>query len=310
MGLSELTNFIKTQTFSLGFIACGITRPIYNVNAVKHLLNWLNNNYNAGMNYFLNNLEKRIDISNFYPEAKSVVVVLINYFSGEMAFDDSIPKISKYALGYDYHFVISEKLKILLNTLKEKFSPEIDGKIFVDTSPILEKTLAVQAGLGWIGKNCLLINPRYGSYVFIGGVVLNVELIYDSPFTENYCGNCDLCLKACPTNALVYPYVLDARKCISYLTIENKDDLPKEYKEKFNGYIYGCDICQDVCPWNKNLPLSKEPLFRPNEELLKLKKEDWLSLDEEKFNKLFKKSSVKRIKYKGFKRNLNFVINL
>jgi len=309
MGLSEITNFIKTQTKSLGFVACGITPSVYNIKAIEHFKKWLNSNYHGNMNFLFNSFDKRTNIYKFYPAAKSVVVVLLNYYKQINADNEIYPKIAKYAMGKDYHKIIYEKLKILLISLKENYSNEIDGKIFVDTSPVLEKTLAMQAGLGWIGKNCLLINKDYGSYNFLGGLILNIELDYDKAYDNDYCSNCVKCIEACPTGALVAPRMLDARKCISYLTIENKEIIPMEFKNKFKGYIYGCDICQDICPWNKDIIQTKEPLLEPNMAILKLKKEDWLKLSEVDFKKLFKNSPVERIKYKNFKRNIDFVLN-
>jgi len=303
----RLTEFVKTQAQSLGFIACGVTTPEYTSEAIEHFNSWLKKNYNAKMDFLSKNIDKRLNLYNFYPQAKSVLVVLINYYN-EIE-NSSIPRLSRYALGNDYHVVISEKLKILLKTLKDNFSSEIDGKIFVDTSPVLEKILAVKAGLGWIGKNCLLINPLYGSFVFIGGIILNVELIYDKPFDKEFCGSCNKCIENCPTNALVAPRILDARKCISYLTIENKESLPEDLRNKFNGYIYGCDICQEICPWNREATNTSEPLFKANNEILKMKKEDWLKIDEKKFLQLFRNSPIKRIKFQRFKRNIDFILN-
>ncbi len=307
---SNITNFIKTQAKNLGFSACGISPPEYQQKYIDAFKWWINNNYYGSMLYLKNNIELRIDLQKFFPEAKSVVVVILSYNTNLKQKDPEAPKISKYAFGKDYHKIIKKKLKKLLMLLSQNFSNKISGKIFVDSSPVMERPLAVQAGLGWIGKNGCLINPAYGSYIFIGGIVLNTELIFDNPFEKSFCGKCSLCIQACPTRAIIDPQIIDARKCISYLTIESKNTIPLELRNFFNNYVFGCDICQEVCPWNKKAPELIEPKLLPGSELLELSKKDWINLTPEKYEKLFAGTPVKRVKYNRLKENIRILLNL
>ena len=257
------------------------------------------------MHYMQNNLEKRLDPSLLQEKAKSIISVLFNYFPKKTDFQTNNFIVSKYAFGKDYHFILKYKLKELLRSIEEKFG-KVSARIFVDSAPVLEKAWAERAGLGWIGKNTCLINKKSGSFFFIGEIILDIELEYDVPH-KNYCGSCTKCLDACPTNALIKPYTLDSRKCISYLTIENKENLPDDLKDKFEGRIFGCDICQDVCPYNRFSIKHTEPDLLPNYKFRNLKKEDWINLNKEDFNRIFKKSALKRIKFEGLKRNIDFV---
>ena len=251
--------------------------------------------------------EERTNIYTYFPEAKSVISLAMNYFTGN-ANNDIMGKISNYAWGDDYHETIKPRLNSLLNSIISKQSDAV-GIVCVDTSPVMEKAWAQKGGLGWIGKHTNLITRDYGSWIFLGEIVINLELEYDMPFIEDLCGSCTACLDACPTNAFPEPYVLDSSKCISYLTIEHRGDLPVEMENELSGWIYGCDICQEVCPWNiKFHQISKEITFHPREKLQKQSMTEWNQLTQEKFSALFKNSAVKRTKFKGLKRNIDAVI--
>jgi epoxyqueuosine reductase len=252
-------------------------------------------------NYF----DKRLDPRLLVDDAKTVVSLLLNYYPEEIQNAES-PKISKYAYGEDYHTVIKDKLKELIQYLKENIG-EINGRAFVDSAPVMDKVWANKSGLGWIGKNSNLIHPKEGSFFFIAELILDIEIEPDGPM-KDYCGTCTRCIDACPTGAIVQPYVVDGSKCISYLTIELKDELlPNEFKEKMDNWMFGCDICQDVCPWNRFSKITQEPRFKPNPLLLELKSNDWKELNEEVFNQLFKHSAVKRTKFTGLHRNIKFL---
>ena len=253
-----------------------------------------------------NNFEKRTDPRKLFEDAKSVISVLYNYFPKTKIPENNNYKISKYAYGKDYHFVIKRKLNELIEFIKKE-AGEIEARAFIDTAPVLDRAWAARAGLGWIGKNTNLITKEQGSFFFIGEIITNLELSYeDHPVPKN-CGHCTKCIEACPTHAL-RPYEVNANKCISYLTIENRDEeLPEDLKGKFNDWIFGCDICQDVCPWNQRSKPHNEPEFEPALDLFKLRKPDWENMSEEEFNKIFKDSPVKRTKYKGLMRNIEFV---
>ncbi|MBI9037209.1 MAG: tRNA epoxyqueuosine(34) reductase QueG [Bacteroidales bacterium] len=300
-----ISKFIKSQAKYLGFFQCGISKARFLNDEAKKINNWLENSFQGEMSYMQNNLEKRLDPRLLQENAKSIISVLFNYFPEETDFQKNNFTVSKYAFGKDYHFIIKDKLKKLLRTIEEKFD-KISGRVFVDSAPVLEKAWAEQAGLGWIGKNTCLINKNAGSFFFIGEIIVDIELEYDKPH-KNFCGNCKKCLDACPTQALNKAYILDSRKCISYLTIESKEDLPEELKEKFDKRIFGCDICQDVCPYNRFSIKNTETDLLPNYEFKNLKKEDWINLNKEDFNRIFKNSALKRTKFEGLKRNIDFV---
>jgi epoxyqueuosine reductase len=251
-----------------------------------------------------NNFDKRLNPTLLVDDAKSVVSLLLNYYPSEIQNQESY-KISKYAYGQDYHFVIKEKLKELLFSIQSNIG-EVSGRAFVDSAPILDKAWAAKSGLGWIGKNSNLLTQQVGSFYFIAELIIDLELDYDYATTD-HCGTCTACVDVCPTEAIVAPYIVDGSKCISYFTIELKENLPPEMKGKFDDWAFGCDICQDVCPWNKFSKPHNEPLFNPNPELLSMSKKDWEEITEETFKVVFKNSAVKRTKFEGLKRNIEFL---
>lgn len=256
------------------------------------------------MDYMANHFDKRLDPRLLVEGAKSVVSLLFNYYPEQKQRADS-PKISKYAYGDDYHTVIKNKLKEFVNTIEEKIG-KISGRVFTDSAPVLDKAWAKKSGLGWIGKNSNLINKEKGSFFFIAELILDLELEYDGPIAD-YCGTCTKCIDACPTDAIVAPYIVDGSKCISYLTIELKNNIPSEFKGKMDNWAFGCDVCQDVCPWNRFSKPHSEPLFKNNNGLLNYSANEWNEMTEEVFNSVFKNSAVKRTKFKGLKRNLEFI---
>tara|TARA_B100001559_G_scaffold170906_1_gene143190 strand:- start:916 stop:1683 length:768 start_codon:yes stop_codon:yes gene_type:complete len=252
-----------------------------------------------------NHFDMRLDPRKLVPDAKSVISLSYNYYNDNLQKDKDAPKISKYAYGNDYHKVIKEKLKILFKELQNKFG-DINGRVFIDSAPIMEKAWAAKSGLGWIGKNTNLISQKVGSFYFLAEIIVDLEFEYDTPVTD-HCGSCTACIDSCPTGALVKPYEIDASKCISYLTIELKDQIPSEFNGKMDNWAFGCDVCQDVCPWNRFSRKHNEPLFNPNQEMMKMGKKEWEELTEETFEVIFKNSAVKRTKYKGLKRNISFI---
>lgn len=256
------------------------------------------------MGYMENHFDKRLDPTLLVDDSKSVISLLLNYYPEQTQVEDSY-KISKYAYGQDYHFVIKEKLKEFLFSIQENIG-EVSGRAFVDSAPVLDKAWAAKSGLGWIGKNSNLLSKQVGSFFFIAELIVDLELEYDTAVTD-HCGSCTKCIDACPTGAIIAPYVVDGSKCISYFTIELKDNIPQEMKGKFDDWAFGCDVCQDVCPWNRFSKPHNEPLFNPNPELLSMTKKDWEEITEETFRAVFKNSAVKRAKYDGLKRNLDFL---
>ncbi len=272
------------------------------------LKEWLDAGYNAGMGYMAKNFEKRVGLAELVPGAVSVISVLLNYYPKETQ-QPGVPKVSRYAYGRDYHFTIKEKLRELFAFIKEEIYPGLKGRIFTDSAPVLDRAWAVRAGLGWIGKNSNLINKRWGSFVFIGEIISNLEIEDEAEQVKDACGTCTRCIDACPTGALTKPYTVDANKCISYLTIENNGDIPSKFKGKFDNWIFGCDICQEVCPWNKKAIPTEEPDFKPREEFLKMTLKDWQKLDEKRFKELFRETPVERTKHKGLRRNIDFLFD-
>ncbi len=285
-------------------MSCGISKAGFLETEAPRLENWLKNNQHGKMSYMENHFDKRLDPTKLVDDAKSVVSLLLNYYPDKEQITDSF-KISKYAYGQDYHFVIKEKLKELLTTI-QTYIGAVSGRAFVDSAPVLDKAWAAKSGLGWIGKNGNLITQKVGSFYFIAELIIDLELDYDHP-TTNHCGSCTACLDACPTAAIIAPYIVDGSKCISYFTIELKDNIPQEMKGKFNDWAFGCDICQDVCPWNRFSKPHNEPLFNPNPEILSMSKKDWTEITEETFNSVFKNSPLKRTKFEGMKRNIDFL---
>jgi len=301
---SHHTNLIKAEAKRLGFLSCGISKAEFLEDEAPRLENWLHKNMHGEMSYMTNHFDKRLDPTLLVPDSKSVVSLLLNYFPEETQTNNTY-KISKYAYGKDYHVVIKDKLRQLLNFIQDEIG-EVHGRAFTDSAPVLDKAWAAKSGLGWIGKHSNLITKSNGSFYFIAELIIDLELDYDYAVTD-HCGNCTACIDACPTQAITEPYVVDGSKCISYFTIELKNEIPSDMKGKFNDWMFGCDICQDVCPWNRFSKTHKEPLFNPNQELLSMSKKDWEEITEEVFRKVFEKSAVKRTKYSGFIRNINFL---
>jgi epoxyqueuosine reductase len=300
----ENSSNIKQEAKRLGFDFCGISKAAFLEEEAPRLESWLKNGLYGKMEYMENHFDKRLNPTLLVDDAKSVVSLLYNYYPVQNQ-NTEAPKISKYAYGKDYHDVIKEKLKEFLNTLKEKIG-DVNGRAFVDSAPVLDKAWAKKSGLGWIGKNANLINKQQGSFFFIAELIIDIELEYDGPI-QDYCGTCTKCIDACPTNAIVEPFIVDGSKCISYLTIELKDAIPNEFKNKMDNWAFGCDVCQDVCPWNRFSMPHHEIAFNNQTGLLNLSNDEWYELTEETFNTIFKNSAVKRTKYKGLKRNLEFI---
>lgn len=287
----------------MGFSFCGISRATYLEEEAPKLEEWLRRNYQGKMSYLENHFEKRLDPRKLVPGAKSVISLIYNYFpEKDQATRDGF-KVAKYAYGKDYHFVIKDKLKDFFEKLKNQIG-EIDGRVFVDSAPVHERAWAAKSGLGWIGKNSLLLNKEMGSFFFLAEIILDLELNPDGP-VKDHCGTCTACMDACPTDAIPEPYVVDGSRCISYLTIELKEEIPDEFHDKMEGWIFGCDICQDVCPWNRFSKPHGEPAFQPGG-WENFTKDDWTELTEEVFRKVFQKSAVKRTKFSGLRRNIDF----
>ncbi len=307
MNLKEKhTKLIKDKSKELGFFFCGISKADFLNEEAPRLEKWLTDNRNGKMDYMANHFDMRLDPRLLVDNAKSVVSLLLNYYPSEAQIDNDAPKLSKYAYGEDYHFVIKDKLKELFKFIHQEIG-EVGGRVFVDSAPVMDKVWAKKSGLGWIGKNSNLIHPKNGSFFFIAELILDLELIPDGPM-KDYCGTCTRCIDACPTDAIVEPYVVDGSKCISYLTIELKDHiLPTEFKGKMDNWMFGCDICQDVCPWNRFSKPHSEAKFNPHDQLLKMSKADWQDLSEDIFRELFKNSAVKRTKISGIQRNIDFL---
>lgn len=302
--ISKNSQLLKNQAKLLGFEYMGISKAEFLQDEARNLEKWLKNYMHGKMGYMENHFDKRLDPTKLVPGAKSVISLLYNYFPEKELFKKNDYKISKYAYGEDYHFVIKSKLKDFLNIIHQQIG-EVNGRVFVDSAPVMERAWAKKSGVGWIGKNSLLLTRQRGSFYFLAEIILDLPLEYDGPI-KDYCGTCTRCIDACPTGAIT-PYVVDASKCISYLTIELKEEIPTEFKGKMDNWIFGCDICQDVCPWNRFARKHSEPRFKPLHQLEKMKKDDWEELTAEVFNYYFKKSPIKRTKYSGFKRNINFI---
>lgn len=289
----------------MGFDYCGISKADFLEEEAPRLENWLNKNMHGQMSYMQNHFDKRLDPRILVPGAKSVISMLLNYYPSEEQQDETAPKISKYAYGTDYHFVIKEKLNLLLEFIKANIG-DVDGRAFVDSAPVMDKAWAKKSGLGWIGKHSNLINKNSGSFFFIAELIVDLDLEYDGPI-KDYCGTCTKCIDACPTKAIVGPNIVDGSKCISYFTIELKENIPNDVKGKFDNWAFGCDVCQDVCPWNRFAKPHSENHFKANDELLQLSKNDWEEITEETFKRVFKGSAVKRTKFSGLKRNIEFL---
>jgi epoxyqueuosine reductase len=301
---SKYSQFIKDEAKRLGFLSCGISKAEFLEVEAPRLEKWLKNNAHGEMRYMENHFDKRLDPTKLVEGSKSVISLLLNYYPQEEQTENSF-KLSKYAYGTDYHFVIKDKLKQLLHFIQDEIG-DVYGRAFVDSAPVLDKAWAAKSGLGWIGKHSNLLTQQVGSFYFIAELIIDLELDYDTPATD-HCGTCTACIDACPTQAITEPYVVDGSKCISYFTIELKENIPTDFKGQFDDWMFGCDVCQDVCPWNKFSKSHSEPLFNPHPELLEMTKKDWEEITEDTFNKVFQKSAVKRTKYSGLIRNIQFL---
>ncbi len=304
---SNISRHIKEQAIALGFTACGFSKAVFLEKESQHFKEWLSQDMQGEMHYMEHHFEKRMDPRLLHEGTKSVISVLLNYYPETALPEEDNYKISKYAYGKDYHFIIKEKLQLLLQNIEAFVEHPVNARLFVDSAPVLDRAWAAKSGLGWIGKNSCLIRKNEGSFFFIGEILCDLDLDYNTDDYKNYCGNCTKCMEACPTGAITSPHNIDARKCISYLTIEYKNELPIALKEAFGDWIFGCDICQDVCPHNRFATPTKEESLAPKPELLSMKKKDWEALNNEKFKLLFKNSPLERCKFSGLKRNINFL---
>jgi len=297
---------IKDEAMRLGFMQCGIAKAEFLEEEAPRLEAWLQDNHHGQMAYMENHFDKRLDPRLLVEDSKSVISLSLNYFTEEQQTDPHAPKISKYAYGTDYHTVIKDKLFLLLNFIEEHIGA-VSGRAFVDSAPVLDRAWAKKAGIGWVGKNSNIISKKSGSFFFLAELIIDLELAYDTPFVTDHCGTCTKCIDACPTEAILSPFIIDANKCISYLTIELKEEIPKTFDSKMDNWMFGCDICQDVCPWNRFSVPHAEPAFQPGENLLQMKREDWMDITEDVFKQIFKNSAVKRTKFKGLTRNIDFI---
>ena len=300
----QYAQLIKAEAKRLGFLSCGISKAGFLEDEAPRLEQWLLDGYHGSMSYMENHFDKRLDPRKLVPGAKSVVSLLYNYFP-ESTQESGSYKISKYAYGEDYHFVVRDKLKELMAHINEAVG-SVQGRVFVDSAPVLEKAWAVKSGLGWLGKNTNLISKQTGSFFFLAELIIDLDLPQDGPVTD-HCGQCTACIDACPTQAIIAPYVLDGSKCISHLTIELKSEIPSDFSGHMDDWIFGCDVCQDVCPWNRFSKPHSETRFKPKPELLNKDKTQWRELTQEVFGQLFDKSAVQRTKYKGLMRNIKFL---
>jgi epoxyqueuosine reductase len=305
MSRSSHTAFIKSTAAELGFSFCGISKAEFLENEAPRVEEWLKRGYQGKMSYLENHFDKRLDPSLLVPGAKSVISLLFNYYPSKDLATESELRIAKYAYGEDYHFVVKDKLKLLVDKIRESIG-DVNGRAFVDSAPVLERVWAQRSGLGWIGKNSLLINRQQGSFFFVAELIVDLDLDYDGPI-KDYCGTCTACMDACPTDAIAEPYVVDGSKCISYFTIELKEELPTDVKGKFENWIFGCDICQDVCPWNRFSKAHNEQRFQPHPSLESMSANDWKEITEQVFQTIFKNSAVKRTRFEGLKKNIKFV---
>lgn len=302
---AQYTQFIKTEAKRLGFLSCGISKAEFLEEEAPRLESWLNQNKHGKMKYMENHFDKRLDPTVLVEDSKSIISLTYNYYTEKLQSDPTAPKISKYAYGVDYHYVIKDKLKELLESIKEKIG-DVHGRAFVDSAPILEKAWGKKSGLGWVGKHSNLLTQKVGSFYFLAELIIDLDLETDYAVTD-HCGSCTACIDACPTEAITEPYKVDGNKCISYFTIELKDNIPSDFKGKLDDWMFGCDVCQDVCPWNRFSKQHHQPLFNPKPELLSMTKKDWQEITQDTFNIVFKKSAVQRTKYSGLTRNIKFL---
>ena len=303
----KLSEIIKSEALSVGFLSCGISKAEFLSEEATKLENWLKSGFNGEMSYMERNFDKRLDPRLLVPGCKSVISLLFNYYTKKKPKKDHEPKISSYAYGKDYHLVVKDKLRELLLRIKNLVG-DVNGRVFVDSAPVMDRVWAKKSGLGWIGKNTNLISKKTGSFFFIAELILDLELEYDHPTTD-HCGSCTACIDSCPTNALATPYQIDATKCISYATIELKNNIPDSFKDNMRGWIFGCDICQDVCPWNKFSKNHNEPSFKDKKNITDMSKSQWEDLTKDVFDEVFKDSPIQRTGYNGIKRNIDFAFS-
>lgn len=296
---------IKELAKEAGFLFCGVSKAEFLEEEAPRLENWLTQAMHGEMRYMENHFDKRLDPRKLVPGAKSVVTLLFNYYASARQSDADAPKISMYAYGEDYHFVVKRHMKDLLDRIREEIG-EVGGRAFVDSAPVLDKAWAVRSGAGWMGKHSNVIRKQEGSYFFIAELIIDLELAPDGPVSD-HCGSCTRCIDACPTGAIIQPYTVDGSRCISYFTIELKDAIPQEFKGQLDNWMFGCDVCQEVCPWNRFATEHTEEAFRPDDRLLEMTRKDWIEVSDELFSELFKKSAVKRTGYEGLKRNIRFL---
>ncbi len=306
MNRSDLTQWLKNRAAELGFMDVRIAQAMFMDEEVVRLENWLSQSYHGSMAYMERHFDQRVNPSLLVDNAKSVVCFLFNYYTDALQEDSAAPKLSIYAYGQDYHDVIKQRLRLLLTEFRER-AGDVNGRCFVDSAPILERDWARRAGLGWVGKHTLLLSKKKGSFFFLAEMILDIELDYDHPVSD-HCGNCTRCIDACPTDAISPAgYVLDASRCISYLTIELREAIPAEFKDNMDNWMFGCDVCQQVCPWNRFSTRHSEPAFEPHPKLLSMNASEWKEITQDVFNEIFRKSAVKRTKYEGLKRNIDFL---
>ena len=304
---NNLSKIIKSEALSIGFLSCGISKAEFLSEEAPKLENWLKSGFNGEMSYMERNFDKRLDPRLLVPGCKSVISLLFNYYTKKKPKKDHEPKISSYAYGKDYHLVVKDKLRELLLRIKNLVG-DVNGRVFVDSAPVMDRVWAKKSGLGWIGKNTNLISKKTGSFFFIAELILDLELEYDHPTTD-HCGSCTACIDSCPTNALATPYQIDATKCISYATIELKNNIPDSFKDNMRGWIFGCDICQDVCPWNRFSKNHNEPSFKDKKNITDMSKSQWEDLTKDVFDEVFKDSPIQRTGYNGIKRNIDFAFS-
>lgn len=302
---TKLTRIIKEKASLEGFQFCGVSKADFLEEEAPKLEKWLNQGMHGEMSYMANHFDKRLDPRKLVEGAKSVISLLYNYYPEQDINEDKAVKIAKYAFGKDYHYLIKPKLKTILQSITNEWG-DVNARVFVDSAPVHERAWAARSGLGWVGKNSLLLNKNMGSFFFLAEIIVDVALDYDGPI-KDYCGTCTSCIDACPTDAITEPYVVDGSKCISYLTIELKNEIPSSFEGQMEGWAFGCDICQDVCPWNRFSKPHQEPGFIPHEKLGDMTANHWEEMTEDIFREIFKGSAVKRTKFAGLKRNLNFL---